>query len=142
MLCHQRKFSRATILGATANSDKIAKSIPDTIKIIAVRAFESRAGDWFERVCSSRKSPQSVDTQVWAVNSRAAMPPAIAGVGRCTNSKGTTQKPRLVRLAHHSAATQTGMLAINLDVVDRHHFIMPDAAGGLDLSRVALFLAD
>ena len=76
------------------------------------------------------------------MNSLAAMPPAIAGVGKWTNSKGTTQKPRLVRLAHHSAATQTGILAIKLDVVDRHYFIVPDAAGGLDLSRVALFLAD
>lgn len=41
------------------------------------------------------------------------MPPAIAGVGKCTNSMGTTKNPIVVRLAHHRAATQTDIRDIN-----------------------------
>ena len=36
------------------------------------------------------------------------MPPAMAGVGRCENSMGTTKAPMVVRLPHHSAAMKTG----------------------------------
>ena len=51
---------------------------------------------------------QATLSQVWAVNSFAAMAPAAAGLGRWMNNIGTTTKPRPVRLPHQSAATRAG----------------------------------
>lgn len=76
------------------------------------------------------------------MNNFAAMAPAIAGVGRCTNSKGTTKNPRVQRLAHHSAATQIDNLDIRSDVAHRDNFIAFDTARGLDYGSVALLLAN
>ena len=52
--------------------------------------------------------PHTTDTQVCAANNLAAMPPAMAGVGKWTNSRGTTRNPRVVKLPHHSAAANNG----------------------------------
>ena len=45
-----------------------------------------------------------MDTQPWAANRRAAMVPAMDGVGRCANSIGTAMKPMTVRLPSQRAA--------------------------------------
>lgn len=66
------------------------------------------------------------------------MVPAIAGVGKCTNSIGTTKKPNVLRLPHHAAASHSG----SLDIVHRHDFVGLDTAGCLHLGRIALALAD
>lgn len=63
-----------------------------------------RATARFDLEISSSTTPHATDTQVCALKSRAAICPAIAGVGRWTNSSGTTQHPKAVRLPHQSAA--------------------------------------
>ena len=55
---------------------------------------------------------QATDTQVCAANSRAAIPPASAGLGKCANNKGTTRNPIVVKLPHHRAATSTGKRSV------------------------------
>ena len=70
------------------------------------------------------------------------MPPAIAGVGRYTNSMGTTKNPMVLRLTHHRAATNTGKRDIKLNVTDRHHFIALNAAGCLNFCSITLLLAN
>ena len=49
-----------------------------------------------------------METQVWAVNKCAAIPPAMAGAGRYRNNSGTTRNPKVVRLPHQRAATIVG----------------------------------
>lgn len=125
-----------------ANSDKSASNMPATIKINAActlaAAFEFR----FEPVYINNMKAQTVDTQVCAAKSRAAMLPACAGVGRCANSMGTTKKPMQLRLTHQNAAIQSGNRAFMSDVADRHHLIVLDAAWGLHFGSVPLLLTN
>lgn len=121
--------------GATANSDKSASNIPAMMKTSASGATATPLADWLER--NNRNKPQLQDSQVCAENSLAATPPASAGVGKCANSKGTTKKPIVLKLAHHSAATQTGSRDIRLYVADRHHFVVLDASRCLNFRRIA-----
>src|SRR5690606_34561885 len=91
---------------------------------------------------------QATDTQVCAANSRAAMAPAMAGVGRCTNSKGTARKPMVPRLPHQSAASNAGRRTAIVQtftrsgVADTHDLIAANTARRLHFGRVTLFLAN
>ena len=60
---------------------------------------------------TSSAPAQAQDTQVCALNKWAAIAPAMAGVGKCMNSRGTTIKHRLLRLPHQSAARKTAARA-------------------------------
>ena len=51
-----------------------------------------------------------IAVQVYLKGGSAALTPAMAGVGKCANSKGTTPKPRVVKLPHQSAASQIGQI--------------------------------
>lgn len=76
------------------------------------------------------------------------MAPAIAGVGRFANNRGTTKKPMVVREPHHRQAANTGKrwpispFITPLNVVNRDDFEMLDAAWRLHFRRIAHFLAD
>ena len=63
-LCHKRRFSLSTILGAIAYSDKSASNIPDTIKIKAPCASESPDELRLEPVCINNTKAQVIDTHV------------------------------------------------------------------------------
>jgi hypothetical protein len=60
------------------------------------------------RIRTNKPIAQAADSTVCAENSCAAIPPAIAGDGKYTNSKGTTKKPMVDRLISHAAASQRG----------------------------------
>ena len=124
--------------GATANSDSSASSMAPSTNIMPAGTLDAADGFRFWRDASSNSSsPHTVETQVCALNSLAAMAPAMAGVGKCTNSSGTTRNPIVVRLAHHKAATNNGMRNVMSDVTDGHHFIVLDASRRLNLCRIA-----
>jgi hypothetical protein len=144
--------------------------MPPTIKTIASRATDGGISDRLDRVKSNNKRAHTQDSQVCAVNNLAAMPPASAGVGKCTNSMGTTKNPMVLKLAHHNAATQTGIRGIRsgagppqdgsapsggredtkcrawgssyLYVADRHHLVMLDASRCLNFCRIAFRFSD
>ena len=79
----------------------------------------------------------TVEMAVCTVNSLAAMPPAMAGLGRWMNNMGTTKNPSVLRLPHHTAATHKGRALIASDVRDLYDLIGLDAARGLHLDRIA-----
>lgn len=112
------------------------------MKIIAACAAGTVDSDRFDLVFINKNRPHTVDTQVCAVNSLAAMLPASAGVGSCAKSIGTTKKPIVLRLPHHSAATQSGNRDIESDVAHRHHFVTLDASGCLHFGAIADLLAN
>jgi hypothetical protein len=94
--------------GATPNWTSKASSNPPTIKTIAACAHGYWVTSPFGLDISSNSTQHTTVTQVCAANSRAAMPPAIAGEGKCANSSGTTKNPIVVRLPHHRAAKSAG----------------------------------
>lgn len=130
-------FSRIKIRGVTANSDNSASNIPPTIKTIAVCAIDTCAAAQFDLKNIKSMSAHRLETQVCAVKSLAATAPAMAGVGKCENSIGTTKNPTTPRLHHHTAATQTGKRAITLNVADFNHFVVFDAARCLNFGSIA-----
>ncbi len=130
-------FSRIKIRGVTANSDNSASNIPPTIKTIAVCQRDTSAAARFDLDSIRRRSAHRLDSQVCAVKSLAAAVPAIAVVGKCENSSGTTKNPTTLRLLHHSAATPTGKRAIISDVADFNHFVVFDAARCLNFGSIA-----
>src|SRR5690606_20333663 len=90
-----------------------------------------------------------MDTQPCAANRRAAMVPAMDGVGRWANSSGTAMKPIADRLPSHRAARRElmtcwrGLMACSVsEVAHAGDFVTAHAARGLHFGRVALFLAD
>ena len=112
------------------------------MKIIASCPAGTVDSDRFDLVFINKNRPHTVDTQVCAVNSLAAMLPASAGVGSCVKSMGTTKKPIVLRLPHHSAAAQSGNRDIKSDVTHRHHFVILDTARCLHFGAIADFLAN
>ena len=79
---------------------------------------------------------------VWPANSLPAIVPAIAGVGRCAKSMGTTKKPSVVKLPHHRAAAHNGRERSTLDVMHRHHFVGAFAARCLYHGGITNFFAN
>lgn len=66
----------------------------------------------------------------------------MAGAGKWVKSMGTTKNPRVLKLAHHRAATQIDSLDIRSDVANGYHFIAFDSAGRLYFSCISLLLAN
>lgn len=119
-LCHSFKFSRATMRGATANSAKSASNKPPAINKRAAcattEAFAGCSSSAFDRVNNSKTMAHAMDTHVCAVNSLAAVAPAMAGLGSVANSSGTTMKPTVVKLPHHKAARNMGSRCLITDL--------------------------
>lgn len=55
---------------------------------------------------------------------------------------GTTRKPIVLRLPHHSAAAQNGNRDSSLDVTHRHDFVVLDTTRRLHLGGVTLYFAN
>jgi hypothetical protein len=87
-VCHKRRFSRVTMRGATANSTSNASKAPGHHK--GHRAAGPRLRTWPSRGLAAINSstPQAMDTQVCALNSLAAMRPAIGRRGQVGKQHG------------------------------------------------------
>jgi hypothetical protein len=68
--------------GDTTHSTAKAKTSPIAIKIVAARAVSTGFTGLFDSKKPSNIKLQSVEILACAVNKRAAIAPAIAGVGR------------------------------------------------------------
>src|SRR5690606_25758853 len=100
----------------------------------------------WRRTSASSITPMTRPAWLCSENSLAATGPATAGEPSVANSVGTARKLRAVMPPHQRAASISAArgwaMGARSGVAHRHDLVAADAARGLHLGGVALFLAD